>query len=174
MKRKTIFAVPLLFLSLFVAGCPKGQDPYTASMQASLSVSDSVAQAIPITQQLQSSGLLTTSESQVVYGYLNSVTIGNQVFRSTAKSLHAAGNTTPAAYLAAADSFVKGVNSAQTLAAIHISNAKSQATVMVYLQAVDTVLNGIETIIQNNTVTPTPARTMAPAAWFGNSPLLQC
>jgi hypothetical protein len=148
----------LLFILLaagFLAGCPK--DPYTAAMQASLSVSDSVAQAIPIVQQLQTSNVLTPDETRSVYGYLQSVTVGNGVFRHTAQSLHASGQTKAAAYIAAADTFVKGVNSTQALAAIHITNPQSQAKVMLYLQAIDTVLNGIDTIIQNNTTTPTPA-----------------
>ena len=167
MKRKTILAVPLLFLSLFVGGCPKSQDPYTASMQASLSVSDSVAQAIPIIQELQTSNLLTPAEAKSVYSYLNSVTVGNQVFRTTARQLHAAGNTTASAYIGAASTFIQGVDSTQTLAAIHISNPQSQAKVMLYLQAINTVLTGIQTVIQNNTLTPTPAPTPAPAPTTG-------
>ena len=147
-----------IILVLGLAGCTN-KDPYTASMQASLSVSDAVAQAIPIVQQLQASNLITTEESKVVYGYLQSVTVGNGVFRNTARSLHASGQTTAAAYLGAADTFVKGVNSQQMLASIHISNPQSQAKVMLYLNAVDTVLTGIQTVINNNSLKPAPAPT---------------
>jgi len=147
-------AVLLVCFSL-CAGCSK--DPYTASMQASLSVSDAVAQAIPIIQQLQTSNLITTEEAKQVYGYLQTVTVGNGVFRSTAKSLHASGTTSATAYLSAADTFVKGVDSPAVLASIHISNPASQQKVMTYLQAIDTVLNGITLAIQNNSTQPTPA-----------------
>jgi len=129
-------------------------------MQASLSVSDSVAQALPIIQQLQTSNLLTPAEAKQVYGYLQSVTVGNQAFRSSAKSLHAAGNKTAASYISAADTFVKAVNSQAALAAIHISNPQSQAKVMLYLQAIDTVLNGIQTVISSGQTTPAPAPTI--------------
>lgn len=154
------FAVILVLLG-FLAGCTS-KDPYTASMNASLQVSDAVAQAIPIVTQLQTSGLITPAEAHMVYAYLDSVTTGNGVFRHSAQALHAAGGTTPTAYLAAAQTFVQGVDSQATLAAIHINNPQSQAKVMLYLQAIATVLNGIQTFINNGTVTPTPAPVPAP------------
>jgi hypothetical protein len=96
---------------------------------------------------------------------LDSVTTGNEVFRHSAQSFHAAGNNTAAAYLGAAATFVQGVNSAQALAAIHIVNPDAQKKIMLYLEAISTVLNGIQTVINNNSVTPAPAPT--PVAWIG-------
>ena len=159
---KKLLLIPII---LFLSGCPGSKDPYTASMQASLQVSDAVAQAIPIVQQLQTNNLITAAEAHTVYGYLDSVTTGNGVFRHTAQAAHAAGNKTAAPYLAAASTFVQGVNSAQVLAAIHITNPDSQKKVLLYLEAVQTVLNGITTIINQNTTTPAPAPV--PVAWTG-------
>lgn len=158
-----LFAVAA-FIACAAFGCPKNQDPYTASMQASLQVSDAVAQAIPIVQQLQTNNLITPQEAHTVYSYLDSVTTGNGVFRQTAQSLHAAHSTTAGAYITAAQTFVLGVNSPNVLASLHISNPQSQQKVMLYLQAISTVLNGIQTVINNNTTTPTVAP--APAAFL--------
>jgi hypothetical protein len=142
-------------------------------MQASLQVSDAVAQAIPIVQQLQTNNLITPEEAHSVYGYLDSVTTGNGVFRHSAQALHAGGTNTASEYLAAASTFVQGVNSAQALAAIHITNPASQQKVMLYLQAIATVLNGIQTVINQNTTTPTPAPAPA-AAWIGEYAWTRC
>jgi len=159
MKRLLLEVTGILLIGVLMSGCPGSKDPYTASMQASLQVSDAVAQAIPIVTQLQTSGVITAAEAHTVYGYLDSVTTGNGVFRHTAQSLHAEHNSTAAAYLGAAQTFVQGVNSAQALAAIHIVNPQAQQKVMLYLQAISTVLNGIQTVINNNTVKPAPAPT---------------
>ena len=163
--------IPLLFLIPFLSGCPGGKDPYTASMQASLQVSDAVAQAIPIVQQLQSTALITDAEAKIVYGYLQSVTVGNQSFRGAVTAAHDAHQAGAAPYLAAASTFVQGVNSASALAAIHITNPQSQEKVMLYLNAINTVLNGIATVINNNTTAPAPAP--APVATLGGLQWIQ-
>jgi hypothetical protein len=155
MTRKRVLPALLLLLIPFLSGCPK--DPYTSAMQASLQVSDAVAQAIPIIQQLQSNNLITADEARQVYGYLNTVTTGNVSFRGAVRAAHTAGQSTAAPYLAAASTFVQGINSAQALAAIHITNPQSQEKVMLYLQAISTVLNGIQTVINNNSTAPNPA-----------------
>ena len=165
--------VIILLAAVSLAGCPVSKDPYTASMQASLSVSDAVSQAIPIVQQLRDADLITSAEAHLVFSYLQSATTGNQVFRSAVKSLHASGNNTAAAYIAAADTFVKGINSTEVLGQIHISNPASQNKVMLYLRAVDTVLNGIETAIQNNSIKPTPAPVPVTGALVWTQSLLQ-
>lgn len=147
-RRRAVCTVVLaLGLAVFLAGCPK--DPYTASTDASLKVSNAVDDALTAVKAVEQANLITQPEVASVASYLGSVTTLNTTFRNSARQLHASGQTGKAAYLTAAQTFVTAANDPALLSAIHISNPGAQAKVQTALTAIQTALTGIQTAINS-------------------------
>jgi outer membrane murein-binding lipoprotein Lpp len=139
----TIAAV--LLAALFLSGCPK--DPYTASMAASLDVSNGVSDGISAIGQLKKDNLITQAEVASYVGYLGDIGTLNGTFRTSVKQIHASGATGKAAYISAASTFVTNANNSQLLAALHVDSPAAQAKVQTFMAAIKTALDGIQTAI---------------------------
>jgi hypothetical protein len=135
----------LIAALLLVAGC--SHDPYTASIAASKTVSDSVSQAIPILEQYYSGGKLTDAEKANIANYLGAVTDANMKFRAAAVQLHNQGVTGPSAYVQLAAAFVNAVPTDPTAFAYH--SADSQKEFNIVLGTVKAAVDGIAIIISN-------------------------
>lgn len=148
-RYKVLLIAPLLLaLVLAVSGCPK--DPYTASMAASLDVSNGVNDGITVITQLEQDKLITPQEGASVAVYLGNMTVLNGKFRVAVKSIHAANPTaTKAQYIPAAQAFVQAANDPTFLSAIHIKDPIAQAKVQTFLTAINTALNGIQLAINS-------------------------
>src|SRR5271155_622713 len=90
--------VPLATTVLAAAGCSK--DPYTASMAASLDVSNGVNDGLTVITTLETDKLITGAEVTKVAGYLNNLTVLNRKFRAHVRAVHTANPAaTKAAYI---------------------------------------------------------------------------
>jgi hypothetical protein len=123
------------------------KDPYTASMAASLDVSNGVNDGLTVLSELRKGNLITQAEVADYAGYLGSLTTLNGTFRTSVRQIHASGQTGKAAYLAAAQVFVSNANSPQVLTALHVSNPAAQAKVETFMRAIATAITGIQTAI---------------------------
>lgn len=132
----------LLAVAVFSSGCPK--DPYAASMQASLNVSNGVGDGLTVLAELQKDALVSAPEVVSIAGYLGNLTTLNTSFRNSARQIHASGQTGKAAYLAAAQTLVTNANSAEVLAAVRVSNPAAQAKVQTFLLTIKSALDGIQ------------------------------
>lgn len=147
-RRRAVSTIVLaLGLAVFLAGCPK--DPYTASMAASLDVSNGVSDGIQVLGTLKTDNLMTADEVASYAGYLGSLTTLNGTFRASVKQIHASGQTGKAAYISAASTFITNANNPQLLAALHVSNPQAQAKVQTFMTAIKTALDGIQTAINS-------------------------
>lgn len=147
-RRYSVFVVALMLVAVsLISGCAK--DPYTASMAASLDVSNVVGDGVTILSELKKDGLLTQPEIVRFSGYLSSVTTLNGTFRADVKQLHATGAVGKAAYIAAAQTFINNANDPTVLAAVHVSNPAAQAKVANVVKAIQTALDGIQTAINS-------------------------
>lgn len=139
-KRRTLLLLPLLILvTSGFGGCPK--DPYTASMAGSKNLSDAVSDALTIIPLLEADKLITQAQEKDVLGYLGKITVANQTFRNTAKTLHQGGTTGVTAYLSAADLFVKDVQNQQLV--------NMPPKLQPYLTAIDAAIKGVEIAVSN-------------------------
>jgi hypothetical protein len=144
--------IPVMFILLMagvvvaLSGCPK--DPYTASMAASLDVSNGVNDGITVIGQLETDSLITRAEGAKIAGYLGNLTVLNGKFRTTVRSIHTANPVaTKAAYIPAAQAFVSAANDPTLLAALHVVNPVAEQRVQAFLTAINTALNGIQLAI---------------------------
>lgn len=137
--------LPLLLLLPLVA-C--STDPYTASMKASLDVSNAVSDGIKVVATLQTDKVINAKEEADILGYLSSITTLNQKFRQDVRAVHSQSGT-KTDYLSAANIFVLSASDPQLLAAVHVVNPKAQARVQLIVNAITTALEGIQAAINN-------------------------
>lgn len=135
MKRTVL----VLFLAVFVAGCPK--DPYRAAIQGSSDVSQAVSSAIKITSSYYSTGVFGDAQKATAAKYFTVVTDCNMSFRKAVTDVHNAGQTGVSAFLPIADSFVKCVKDS--------APATSDSKLENVLKTVDTTINGISLAVSS-------------------------
>jgi len=131
------YAVLLLVLTPFLAGCPK--DPYRAAIQGSADVSNAVSSGIKITASYYSAGTFNDTQKAMAAKYFTVVTDCNMTFRKAVTDVHNAGQTGTQAFLPIADSFVNCVRSSAPVA--------SDPKVANVLTATDSAIRGIELAI---------------------------
>lgn len=144
-SRKPAFLAIALMLAVCLSACSK--DPYTASMAASLDISNGVNDALTTLTALRQSDLITQAEMAQYATYLGNLTTLNGVFRTSVKTIHSNAAAPKSAYIAAASTFVVNANNPTVLAALHVVNPQAQAKVQTFMLAISTALNGIQVAI---------------------------
>lgn len=144
-RRKIVIPVFMILLLLSMSSCSR--DPYTASMAASLDISNGVNDALTTLTALRQSDLITQAEMAQYATYLGNLTTLNGVFRTSVKTIHSNAAAPKSAYIAAASTFVVNANNPTVLAALHVVNPQAQAKVQTFMLAISTALNGIQVAI---------------------------
>ena len=144
-RRRRLVVLPALLVVLLLVAC--STDPYTASMKASLDVSNAISDGVKVIGTLQQDKLVSTPEAIDLLGYLNTLTTLNQKFRQDVRVIHNSGAKGKVAYIEAASTFAASANDPQLLTALHVVNPKAQAMVQAIVAAIQTTLTAIQTAI---------------------------
>ena len=129
---KKLWAIPLLGLVLFVAGC---KDPYGACEKTAADIGNGITSGMKTVDGLRVSGLITVQEETQVLGYMKFANDANGAFGTCAQAAHTAGDKA-GSFTACATAFSQTLNNPQELALIHVSNPQAQAEIT-------TIANGV-------------------------------
>ena len=137
-----VLAIALLLVP-FTTACT---DPYGIAAKLAQDVAVSVNQADVTVDSLRVQGTLTADEERSILGYLNSLNTLDGQYIGCVQAAHA--NTgTVGGFTACAQTLSTGIGNPTTLAALHVSNATSQAKVTAVAQAIVTLVTATITAL---------------------------
>jgi hypothetical protein len=137
----------VFFFTLFTTGCP-ANDPYGVGAKAALDITDTIHTGATAVDQLRVDGTITKDEEKSALGYMNALNDADAAFGSCVKAAHTAGGKA-AAVISCGSSFATAIQNPALLAEVHITNPKSQATVIGIGMAVQTLLTTALTQLQS-------------------------
>jgi hypothetical protein len=145
MRKSFVGLLSLILVVLLLSGCPK--DPYVTAIKASADVSAAVSAALPVVASYYTAGKINDAQKARVAAFLGNVTDANMKFRQGAVSLHNAGATGTAAYVALAQDFVNSLPTDPTAFFYYSKDSQDQFNAV--LLAVKTAINGVLLLVES-------------------------